>query len=157
MKFQKEQRGITMISLVVTIVVLIIISGIGITMGTNAIKTSQDSKLTSELMMVQHAILEQYTKYQTTKDITYLVGNKIEREEVKNIAESLGVTLVSIPENYSHQDYYRLDKASLLEIGIQDTDDEYIVNYISGEVINITKKTTSNQNALYVRANSFYE
>ncbi len=157
MGFLKNQRGITIISLVITIIVLIIVSGIGITMGTEAITTSQDSKLTSELLMVQHAVLEQYTKYQTTKDIAYLVGNKMEKEEVQQVAENLGVTLVAIPQNYSHQDYYRLDKASLRQIGIQDTDDEYIVNYISGEVINITKQTTSKKNALYVSANSFYE
>lgn len=70
---------------------------------------------------------------------------------------SLGVTLVSIPDTYSNKDYYKLDKASLLEIGITNTDDEFIVNYISGEVINITKMTTSENNALYVRANSFYQ
>ena len=50
-----------------------------------------------------------------------------------------------------------LDKASLLEIGIRDTDDEYIVNYVSGEVINITKKKTTKGNVLYIRANSFYQ
>lgn len=157
MQVHNKQKGITMISLVITIIVLVIISGIGITVGTSSIKSSKDSKLTGELVMVQHAVLEQYTKYQTTKDTRYLVGNKIEQEEVQKVAQELGITLVTIPTKYSHQDYYRLDKASLLEIGIEDTDDEYIINYVSGEVINITQKTTSNQDALYVRANSFYQ
>lgn len=156
MNFLKKQKGITIISLVITVIVLIIISGIGITMGIDSIKSSKDNKLTSELMMVQHAVLEQYTKYQTTKDITYLVGNKVELEEVNQIAQDYNITLVDIPQKYSNKDYYRLDKASLLQIGIENTDDEYIVNYISGEVINITQKTTSNT-ALYVRANSFYK
>lgn len=157
MKLQKKQEGITMVTLVVTVVVLLIISGIGVNFGIDAIKTSKDNKLTSELMIVQHAILEQYTKYKTTKDVTYLVGNKMTKEEVSTITSSLGITLASIPDTYSNKDYYKLDKASLLEIGISNTDDEYIVNYISGEVINITKKTDSNNNALYVRATSFYQ
>lgn len=156
MNFWKKQKGITMISLVITVIVLIIISGIGITMGIDAIKSSKDNKLTSELMMVQHAVLEQYTKYQTTKDSTYLVGNKLTLEEINKIAEDFNITLVDIPQKYLNKEYYRLDKASLLQIGIENTDDEYIVNYVSGEVINITQKTTSNT-VLYVRANSFYK
>lgn len=156
MSYLIKQKGITIISLVITVIILVIISGIGITMGTNAIKSSKDNQLVSELSMVQHAVLEQYTKYQTTKDITYLVGNKVELEEMNQIAKNLNITLVNIPQKYTNKDYYRLDKASLLQIGIENTDDEYIVNYISGEVINMTQKTTSNT-ALYVRANSFYQ
>lgn len=156
MNFWKEQDGITIISLVITVVVLIILSGIGIKIGTDSIKSSKDGALASDLAMVQHAVLEQYTKYQTTKDITYLVGNKVAKEEMTQIAKDLNITLANIPQNYSNKDYYRLDKASLLEIGIENTDDEYIVNYISGEVINMTQKTTSDT-ALYIRANSFYQ
>lgn len=153
----KSENGITLISLVITIIVLLILSGIGLTMGTNMISTSQDKKLTSELNMVQHAVLEQYAKYKTTKDTSYIkVGNKMELAEVKNIANSIGIELANIPETYSNKDYYKLDKLSLLKIGIENTEDEYIVNYISGEVINNTKKHTNDNKALYVRANSFY-
>lgn len=153
----RSENGITLISLVITIIVLLILSGIGLTMGTNMISTSQDKKLTSELNMVQHAVLEQYAKYQTTRDVNYIkLGNKMEQDEVKSIANSMGIELANIPETYSNKDYYKLDKLSLLKIGIDNTDDEYIVNYISGEVINITKKYTDDNKALYVRATSFY-
>lgn len=151
-----NKKGITMISLVITIVVLLILSGIGIGMGSSAIKTSQDSKLTSELMIVQHAVLEQYTKYKTTKDSSYLIGNKIEISKVQTIADEIGIELVNIPSSESNKEYYQLDKAALLDMGIENSEDEYIINYISGEVINITKKETSNHQPLYVKANSFY-
>lgn len=151
-----ESKGITMISLIITIIVLLIISGIGIGFGTNIIEDSKDSKLNSELMIVQHAILEQYTKYNTTKDTSYLVGNKLDINTVKLIANEMGIELVNIPNTYDKKDYYRLDKASLLDMGIQNSEDEYIINYISGEVINITKKETSRHAPLYIKANSFY-
>lgn len=151
----KNSKGITIISLAITVIVLLIISTIGISVGIDGIKSVNDSKLTSELQMVQHAVLEQYTKYKTTQDTVYLVGNKVTTEEVTNIAQELGITLVTIPDTYLNKDYYRLDKASLREIGIQDTNDEYIINYISGEVINITQKRLSNNNPLYTKANSF--
>lgn len=152
----KNKKGITMISLVITIVVLLILSGIGIGIGSNAIKTSRDSKLTSELVIVQHAVLEQYTKYKTTKDSSYFVGNKIEISKVQTIANEIGIQLVDIPSAESNKEYYQLDKAALLDMEILDSEDEYIINYISGEVINITKKETSNHQPLYVKANSFY-
>lgn len=151
----KNCKGITMVSLVVTVAVLLIVTMVSINFGLTGISETNDAKLTSELQIVQHAILEQYTKYKITKDHVYLVGNKITDEEANQIANEIGVVLVDIPDTYSNQDYYRLDKASLTAIGIQDSTDEYIINYISGEVINITKKKTSKNVPLYTKANSF--
>lgn len=151
----KTQKGITLVSLVITIIILLIISSIGVNLGINGINNTKDSKLEAELNMVQHAILEQYTKYKTTRDVVYLVGNKMTEEQLNGITEELGITLVNIPNTYSNKEYYKLDKASLKEIGIQDTNDEYIINYISGEVINITKKRLSDNTPLYTKANSF--
>lgn len=151
----QEKKGITMVSLIITIVILLIISGIGINLGIGSIQRVEDSKLASELQMVQHVILEQYTKYKTTKDSYYLLGNKMEKEEINQIAQELGIVLVTIPSIYDNLDYYKLDKASLLELGITKTNDEYIVNYVSGEVINITKKKNSKDVPLYVKSNSF--
>lgn len=151
----KEQKGITLVSLVVTVIILLIISLVAVNFGISGISNIKDSKLESELNMVQHAILEQYTKYKTTKDIIYLVGNKVSEEQLNNITQELGITLVDIPDTYSNKDYYKMDKTSLKEIGIQETEDEYIINYISGEVINITKKRLSNNTPLYTKANSF--
>ena len=54
-----QQKGITIISLVITIILLLILSSIGIGVGINSIKSTTDSVLTSELIMVQHATLEQ--------------------------------------------------------------------------------------------------
>ena len=151
-----QQKGITIISLVITIILLLILSSIGIGVGINSIKSTTDSVLTSELIMVQHATLEQYTKYKKTNDKAYLVGNKMNIEEVKDIANQMGISLVNIPNTYENSDYYKLDKASLIEMGIQNSKDEYIINYITGEVFNITQKATSNHQPLYVKANSFY-
>lgn len=153
----KSNKGITLITLVITMIILLILGGISLTVGNNMIEETQDKKLVSELNMVQHAILEQYAKYQTTKDTSYIkVGNRMELADVKDIARNIGIELVNIPDNYSNKDYYKLDKLSLLKMGIENTEDEYIVNYISGEVINNTKKHTNDNKALYVRANSFY-
>lgn len=151
----KKAKGITMVSIVVAVVVLLIVTMVGVNFGIKGISSSKDAKLTAELQIVQHAILEQYSKYKSTKDKVYLVGNKITDEEANKIANEIGVVLVDIPNTYLNKDYYKLDKASLTAIGIQDSSDEYIINYISGEVINSTKKKTSKNIPLYTKANSF--
>lgn len=151
----REEKGITIVSLVITFILLLIISAVGVNMSIGGINSVKDSKLTAELEMVQHAVLEQYTKYKTTKDSVYLVGNKITNEEAESLASQMGVTLVTIPNTYSNKDYYRLDKDSLTAIGIKDSTDEYVVNYVSGEVMNITVMKLNNNNPLYTNANSF--
>ncbi len=150
----KNSKGITLSGLAITIIVLTILATVGTTVGITNIREAKDAKLDTELEMVQHAILEQYVKFETTKDVVYLVGNKLEKSEVDQIAQELDITLVEIPDTYENKDYYKLDKASLKEIGIQNTDDEYIVNYISGEVINITSKKNDNK-PLYTKADNF--
>lgn len=151
----KKEKGITIVSLVITFILLLILSAVGINMGISGINSVKDSKLKSELDMVQHAVLEQYTKYKTTRNSVYLVGNKITKEEASNLANEMGVTLANIPDTYSNKDYYKLEKTALESIGIKDATDEYVVNYISGEVMNITVKKLSNNNPLYTKANSF--
>ena len=150
-----NSKGITIVSLVVVILLLLILSGVGFNLGTNGIKSVNDSKLKAELDMVQHAVLEQYTKYKTTKDETYLLGSKISDDEINTLASELNINLVSIPNTYSNKEYYKLDNRTLATIGIQDSTDEYIVNYVSGEVINITTKRLSNNTPLYTKADSF--
>lgn len=155
MSIFKQEKAITLVSLMITVILLFILAGVSITIGTGQMKTVNDSKLTSELEMVQHAVLEQYIKYKTTKDKVYLVGNKITKEEASSAASEMGVTLTNIPDTYKDKDYYRLDKASLTAMGIQEVSNEYIINYISGEVMNITVKKTSRNKPLYAIANNF--
>lgn len=135
----RKNKGITIISLIVTIIILIILAGTTITITTNIIPSSKDSKYISELNIVQHAVFEQYTKYNLLKNDELLVGDKVEESKIREIATELGITLVQIPDGYTAIDYYRLDKATLLDLGISNTEDEYIVNYTTGEVINITR------------------
>lgn len=151
----KKEKGITMVVLVVTIVLLLILSTISINIGISSINSTKDAKLMVELEIVRHAILEQYTKYKTTKDSVYLVGKKITNDEAVNYANEMGVILVTIPDTYSNKDYYLLDKDSLNSIGIENSTDEYVVNYVSGEVMNITVKKSNNNSPLYTKAISF--
>ncbi len=153
-----NKNGVTLVALAITLVIMAILSVVAINLGTDSIETSRDAKLVSELGIVQHAVLEQYAKYEATKDTSYLVGDKINKSIVKQIASQLEINLANIPASYANQDYYKLNNESLKKIGIKDADeyeDIYIVNYVSGEVINMSQLKTSIGSALYVRGSSF--
>ena len=70
----RNNKGVTLVSLVVTIIVLLIIASISIVGGIQGADTAADNKLLTELDMVQHAVLQRYTKYSLTKDKELLVG-----------------------------------------------------------------------------------
>ena len=105
--------------------------------------------------MVQHAVLEQYVKYKTTKNQMYLIGTKIDKNTVQQIATQMGISLVNIPEEYSNADYYKLTTTDVAKLGFKNVKDEFIVNYVSGEVINITNKTDSKGNRVYIKGDTF--
>lgn len=141
-KFENN-NGISMIALIVTIMVLIILSGIVIGVGGNIFNETQNDTSMSELKIVKQAVLEKYAKYIIVNDQDILVGESISKTEVESIISGLGISLKS------EDGYYRLSPELLTQIGISNSKDTYIVNYITGEVINSTKLKTKDNQILY--------
>lgn len=139
MKKTKKNQGITLIALVITIIVLSILVGITLYSGTGAIREASKNKLLTELGMVQHAVMERYYQYTVTKDESVLVGT--EATTVQAIAQKMGVSLLITAPESAEEKYYELSPEILKEIGIINTEDTYIVNYKTGEVINKTQET----------------
>ena len=160
----KKNNGVTLIALTITIIVLMIIASVGTYTGINALNEAKEQKDISELEMMQHAILEEYTKYITTKNTMYIRGTKINYSEVQTIISQINsektskeneITLkVENYDNLSEEDitknYYELKEQDLKEMGIKLVNYTYIVNYATGEVINKTKKITVSGAPLYI-------
>ena len=127
---KKGEKGITLVSIVIIILLLLIIAGItfsGISINT---KNAAREVAESELKMVQNVVLQIKTEsYLTRKNYSELPGKDILKEEVQNVAKGV---LLKVEEG----EYKLLDKQALQEIGITNTEDTYIVNYNTGEVIN---------------------
>lgn len=148
----RKNKGITLITLVITIVVLLIISGISITGTITGQKETEESVQISELKIIQQAILQRYTKSQLTKE--ELPGISINITEVQSIINEINnKTQQNI--NLKGKEYKRLNKIDLENLGITGEEDNiYIVNYNTGEVINETLKITQNGKPLYIYAKS---
>lgn len=161
----RNNKGITLIALVITIVVLLIIASISIGGGIEGVKTAAENKLLTELDMVQHAVLERYTKVCITKEI--VPGTPIAYSEMNNKlndyserpkkSEYTITDLDQVQDNQkndigTYQYYYKLDFANLKELGITNAKDTYIVNYSTGEVFNETTPKTPSGKTLYIYA-----
>ena len=143
----RKNKGITMVSLVVTIIILIIIAGISITGAIKGIKETEEKTQISELTIIQHAILERYTSSILTKE--QLPGTIVETSEVQAIINEINEIC---DENVTLKgtEYKRLTKQELKNMGIDNQEYTYIVNYKTGEVINETLKITETKKPLYV-------
>ena len=163
----EEKSGITLIALTITIIVLLILAGVGIgaSAGTKGnIAKSTDATAMSDVSKIQQAIIETYIKYKQTENSTVLKGTKITYAEAKSIESDFQKIDSSISlketQNYDNTDidigkyYYKLDKSDLDGMGIGNIDsaDEFVVNYATGEVFNISNPKTELGNAVYVYA-----
>ena len=152
MQMKKNEKGITLIALAVMMIVMVIILSITTYSGISSVKESSRKKLTSELEIVQHAVLEVYTKYQIFNDISYLVGDKIQsiNDIPTEYRDSLKVKNIAFSSNNrTESSYYKLDENKLKDIIKEESNYQYIVCYKTGEVMNITVKKTSNGELLY--------
>ena len=164
----KSQKGITLIALVITIIVLLILATIGIrelTGNKNDIKQTRNALALAELEKVQQVVLETDLKYKQLGNNSLLIGDEVTYYEAEyelsqiNPDEVLkgncNPEIITNPANIKPEDkYYKLNKYNLKTLGMENisNDDEYIVNYSTGEVFNIKQKRTSQGEALYVYA-----
>lgn len=161
---KRKNKGITIISLTITIILLLIIASITVSIGMNSLKDSKENLKLSELNIVQQAVLENYTKYKTTNNDIYILGNQVSYSDMQTLISEINsknttgenITLKVSDYTSGALDisiyYYELSQEDLEKMGISDTDETYIVNFSTGEVINKTLKVTGSGKPLYTHA-----
>lgn len=156
----KENNGVTLTALVITIIVLMIILSITINLGMDSINSTKDRKLQAELEIVQQACISEYTK---AKELGYL-----EKDEIPSNFVGTEVPFSSLPTNSKgwaltgsetekYKKYFRLTPEDLEILSILNSEHTYIVNYYTGEVYNETKKNSSEGVPLYIRSVSEHQ
>ena len=172
----KNNKGITLIALAITIIVLIIIASVGTYTGSQAIKDSKEQTLLAEIGILQQAVLENYTKYITTGNDMYILGKDKDRKsltfaEMQTLVNSInskitdGAAITLKSNNYDLEDkfgiesyYYELSEKDLKEMDVSTSKDTvFIVNFATGEVINKTDQVTKSGKPIYVYAQNIEE
>ena len=160
MQKMKNEKGITLTALVITIIVFTILAGTTIKMGMDSVNSTRDRNLQSELQIVEQAAISEYSKA--------VELGKIEEGVIPNnfIGEPIsGIPTITLnngnnwyfssnpSEATGYKSYFRLTPEHLEELEIKNSDYTYIINYYTGEVYNETKQTASTGEDLYIKAN----
>lgn len=162
----KSQKGITLVALVITIIVVVILAGISITLGTSSMQESKDDNSKTALSIIQQAVITQYTKADTlgyTKQNAngnpsvnkpeIFVGTPKKPSEVVSLDSNISwVISLDTDAVYFEDFYYELNVEDQEKLGLENCEDTFIVNYKTGEVYNKVEKETSNHEALYIRS-----
>lgn len=128
-----NQKGITLTSLIITIVVLVILSGVTLYTGGNIIKNVRLQNINTNMMLIQakaKTIAEQAKFNKNTSNYKGVAINSITNN--KNIDKLREQRVIEDEANY-----YLLSEVDLINMGLEKIDIEagYIVNYNTEEVI----------------------
>lgn len=117
----KKEKGITLISLVVTIIILSILASIATYSGVSVIKSSKLTTFTAELKIMQAQVNEIYQD----KDTSKVYGEEI-TGEIKTRADSIFTASAS---GITSQEGYRYwSEATLKSLGIEGVESAFFVN-----------------------------
>lgn len=142
----KKNRGITMVALVITIVVLLIIAGISIGAGNNAIKNSKLENLKTNMLLIEVKAKEQIenAKFRLGTSLSFNKATEEEKTNRVNTAKSefTGKEIAdgNIFNNNIKEDnkkniyYYKLSTQDLINMGLKNVKSDekngyYIVKY----------------------------
>ena len=128
----KSKKGITLVSLVVTIAVLIILASIATYSGVNVIRQSKLNRFITEMKIMQTEVNSLYDKYSNGTDeekADILNSGKALDSEASNVftTNASGIT------DSSGYKYY--DKATIESLGIEEVEEEFYVNVEKRSVI----------------------
>ena len=124
----KKEKGITLISLVITITVLIILASIATYSGINVIKQSKLNKFTAEMKIMQTEVNSLYDRYMSGEESVLGTGKELDSE-----ANNVFTTNASGITDSSGYRYY--DRETIESLGIKEVEEEFYVNVEKRSVI----------------------
>lgn len=138
---KNKNRGITLASLVITIIVLLIIAGISVYSGTDIIKRAKLEELKTNMLLIETKAKEcvENANFKLGKIDNLSDDEKINRineakKELKGIEITEADNINIEPSDYNNNYYYKLTEDNLKDMGLSniklsDTDELYIVKY----------------------------
>lgn len=122
----KNNKGVTLTVLVVTIIVIIILAGVTISSSDSLIKNTKVKNMVTNMYLIQAKAEALYEEYQFNGTTTY-VGTPT--TDVTSYGESAG----------SEDKWYIWDQTTITQLGFDEnmlsSGGDFIVNYATGEVI----------------------
>lgn len=149
-----NNKGITIITLIVMIAVIIILTSIFMATGLDSLKEAKNSEIKNEIYQLKQAVVNRYTSYEKNDGNIALIGT-LAKNEWSNFEDCLERVIASltydnetIEERTSGEarikkeisrDYNKfvmiVNSGDRLRLGLENSSDNvYIVNYYTGAV-----------------------
>ncbi len=128
-----NEKGITIVSLVITVILLIIVTSVAVNTGTSVIKQANLQTINTNMMLIQAKTKTVSEQAKFNKDTSNYKGTLI--SDISNNQKILKLIDNGVIDDTSK--YYLLSSTDLQDLGLQkiDIEDGYVVNYETEEVI----------------------
>ena len=149
----RKNRGVTIITLIVMIAVILILTSIFIAAGLNSLEEAKEAEIQNEIYQLKQAVVNRYTSYEKNEGDIALIGTLAKNNwTVSECVDKIIPTLVLDTEtqeekenkinkitNEITRDYDKyvmlLDSADRTTLGLENASDNiYLVNYYMGSV-----------------------
>lgn len=128
----KNENGITIITLVVTIVIMLILAGVVTNSGMQSVKTAQKTAFISEMEMIQAKVNTIYEeRKQNSENIEYYnnIGRDISTVDNDKVTIALG--------DSDKTGFRYFSKSDLKQISLDNISQEVLINYDTREVVSL--------------------
>lgn len=156
----KKNNGVTIVSLVVTIVVMAILTGISVTTGFSVVEDIRVGRIVSNMLLVQAKIEDIYEDYEFYNDETYLIGTNVNSISSTNYLDGVIISTEDIEQiaqrhnvesdNIYMWKWYKWSQENLKEQGLDKRmlgDSEYFyINYENSEILYSTGTVSDGKN-----------
>ena len=143
---RKNNSGITLVSLVITIIVLLILASITVYSGLGTVRSARLTKFTTELKMMQQKVNELYDSYTNNKAVT-VNGTEYVGTDIQKIGQAPeGIFNTNRLEEIFSEDgsgitdrtgYMYYDTETIQALGLEDMEYEFFVNVAKRSVVSI--------------------
>ncbi len=128
-----SEKGITLVSLVITIVILMLITGVAISASTDSIKSAKRTAFITEMEMIHEKVNTIYEKRKLNEeDITYYnsLGQVVSRVDASKLKEIL--------KGQSSMGYLYFSKEDLKKLDLDNISQDVIINFTTRDVVSVT-------------------
>ena len=143
----KNNKGVTLVSIIVILIVIIIIASVGIISGNNLLVESKEQVEEQEYTAVLDAVRRRKSEV-SMSGILFPAGN-----EYVGIQNPVVGRAGDGTEQYAGKGWYLLEEAHLVELGIEGNKNNYIVNYELEVVLLVSDEY--DEGSLYAKIRSY--
>lgn len=136
---KKNDKGITIIALLITVILLIMLAGVSVNSGYSVLKDVRIGRNISNMAFVRAKVDTIYEQYQFSGKAEELIGTKVDKIDFLSNEEIVLIQQRAGNSEFANWNWYQWDSDTLKSQGLDENmlgENEYFyVNYEYGEII----------------------